>query len=321
MLQFRFGRLAAGALMAALALAGAAHGVETGPLDQLRQRALELVNRERADRGLEALRLQDGLNEAAQNHAEDMLRRNYYSHTSPEGESVQDRFLDAGGSRWKLTAENIARCQGCPSPPTEDRVEELHQGWMDSPPHRENILRQGLASFGFGIAVGDDRTLYAVQTFAGPGTSRDRQPEEASALDRQEQNALLEKRLNRARTREDLPPVETHPALVEAAAQLLPQADPGSFTAGESSNPMDALPADARMQWSSLAVVMATCGGCGTRPTAGDVRSFLQQWLDNPQYRDRLLDRSFTHAGFIIRANGDGLKSALLVLGRQRQRP
>lgn len=312
--QLRFLR-PAGALLFLLGMTLAAIGAETGPLDQLRQRALELVNRERTERGLAPLTQQAALNEAAQKHAQDMLERNYYSHTSLEGDTVRDRYMEAGGSRWKLVAENIARCQGCPSPPTENRVEQLHQGWMNSPPHRENILRSGLDAFGFGIVIGSDQTLYAVQTFAGAGESRDRQPDEASALNPQEQNALVAQRLNKARRAENLPAVETDPALIEAASRLLPQADPSSFTSG---NLMGALPRDTQGQWSSLAVIMASCGGCGVEPNAGDVRSFVQQWLDNPQYRERLLDRSFTHIGFIIRANGEGLKSALLVLGAHR---
>src|SRR5688500_2604033 len=82
-------------------------------LQALRHRALELVNQARAGHGLSRLELGGNLDEAAQSHARDMLRRGYYSHTSPEGENVQDRYVAAGGSRWELAAENIARCEGC----------------------------------------------------------------------------------------------------------------------------------------------------------------------------------------------------------------
>ncbi|MFC4170929.1 CAP domain-containing protein [Microvirga sp. GCM10011540] len=306
-------------LLSAFGMSGAATGAETGDLERLRQRALELVNQERRDQGLETLTLGASLNEAAQKHAEDMLARNYYSHVSPEGDTVRDRYTAAGGSRWKVAAENIARCQGCDSPPTVSRVEELHQGWMNSPEHRENILRRGLDTFGFGIVVGDDRTLYAVQTFAGAGTSRDQQPQEdMSALAPDRQNALAVQEINKAREAQGVPALETDPALAQAAANLLPEQDLASFEASRLDNLMQALPDDARTDWSSLGVIVGSCGGCGTVPNAADIRSFVDQWLDQPEYRDRLLDPRFTDAGFIVRADGDGLKRALLVLGQRR---
>src|SRR3712207_4473522 len=67
-------------------------------LDALRQRALELVNRARAEHGLSRLELERNLDEAAQSHAQDMLRRSYFAHSSPEGGTVQDRYIAAGGS-------------------------------------------------------------------------------------------------------------------------------------------------------------------------------------------------------------------------------
>lgn len=165
----RFGGSLLGLLLVLAPLASAP-AAGTGDLGQLRSRALALVNQERIQRGLGGLQFSGNLSEAAQTHAQDMLRRSYFAHASPEGDTVQDRFIEAGGSRWRPVAENIARCMGCEMPSTLDRVERLHQDWMDSPGHRENILRRGLDRFG--IIVGDDQALYAVQTFAGPGLPR-----------------------------------------------------------------------------------------------------------------------------------------------------
>src|SRR5690606_13531909 len=120
-------------------------------------------------RDLEPLTLSDPLNAAAQAHAEDMLARGYYDHLSPEGEDVADRYRAAGGGEWRRVQENIATCSPCAGAPGAGLVARLHEGWMDSPGHRENILRPGITRFGFGIAAGRDGPLYAVQTFAGPG--------------------------------------------------------------------------------------------------------------------------------------------------------
>src|SRR3712207_4226401 len=49
-------------------------------LDELRSLALDLVNRARADHGLNPLKLDHALDAAAQRHAEDMLHRTYFAH-------------------------------------------------------------------------------------------------------------------------------------------------------------------------------------------------------------------------------------------------
>ncbi len=112
--------------------------------DDLSSLALSLVNEARAENDLAPLESTSTLAEAAEAHADDMLTRAYYSHESPDGDTVQDRVIDAGGSRWQLVAENIARCRGCEAADA-DRVRAFQEGWMQSPGHRENILREGLA--------------------------------------------------------------------------------------------------------------------------------------------------------------------------------
>ncbi|MBM1170061.1 CAP domain-containing protein [Microvirga arabica] len=292
---------------------------ETGNLDQLRQKALELVNRERQELGLEPLSLGPALNEAAQSHAQDMLQRNYYAHTSPQGNTVADRYSKAGGSRWHVIAENIARCQGCPSPPTEESVAKLHRGWMNSPPHRENILRRGLDRFGFGIIAAPNQALYAVQTFAGAGTPREVQPGGASIVTgADDQTALALQQINRERSDNGRRPLEADPTLARAASKLAPQADQDMSNFDLQGRLSAVLAADAPRNWQSLAAILGRCGGCGTEPTEGDIRHFVGQWLEDPGYRSRLLSRDFTHFGLALETNGDGLKTASAVLGQRR---
>lgn len=303
------------------ALAGAPAAVAEVPEDveSLREEALDLVNRARREEGLPPLELGEDLVEAAQAHAGDMLERDYYAHESPEGDTVRDRYQDAGGSGWELVAENIARCQGCQPPVTEQRVESLHEDWMESPPHRKNILGEGLATFGFGLAVGGDDALYAVQTFAGPGVPRDLQPgEEPVPLTSEEQGALAVRGLNRARERAGLSPVEPSAALDEAARALLPAEGEEEFALGATDDLFSLLPEGQREGWRALSVVAGACGGCGIEPLAADIRQFRNQWLDDPRYRDSLLDPEATHAGFALDAGGGGRKVAVLVIGQRR---
>jgi uncharacterized protein YkwD len=154
--------VAGAAVVLAFFMTGAVPAQET----DLEQRALALVNEARAEAGLDALSYSASLAEAAQQHAEDMLERDYYAHETPGGETFADRIREAGDERWLLTAENIARCAGCQTPPGVARVEAFHEGWMDSAGHRRNILEEDATSFGFGI-VGEGEAVYAVQTFAG----------------------------------------------------------------------------------------------------------------------------------------------------------
>ncbi|WP_134495913.1 CAP domain-containing protein [Microvirga pakistanensis] len=262
---------------------GTSFSADTGNLEQLRQRALVLVNKERRERGVETPSEGNMLNTAAQTHAADMLKRSYYSHVSPEGNTVMDRYIEAGGDRWQLTAENIAQCRGCPIPPTVERVESLHQGRMNRPPHRENILWQGLDRFGFGIIAGSDQTLYAVQTFAGPGRPRNLQPDEqAHAIEAEQQTTVALQRVNKERQTNNREPLKAYPALIQAASNLVQ----GSGTDGSAlnirGNLSDALPDDASRNWQTLAGITGRCGGCGEQPTAADVRFFVQQQEQNP---------------------------------------
>ncbi|MDZ5697548.1 CAP domain-containing protein [Chelativorans sp. M5D2P16] len=301
-------------------LSAAPQPTEAVELEELRDRALSLVNEAREEHALDPLERSGLLDEAAQNHAEDMLERNYYAHVSPEGETVQDRYRDQGGSRWKLVAENIATCTGCPTPPTLDRVERFQEGWMNSPEHRENVLAEGLENFGFGIA-GDSGTIYAVQTFAGPGEPPGLPPdEEPAALDPAEQTREAVQAANRAREREGLDHVEPSDALSEVARQLLPEGGTDESLVDQPDNLFDLLPEGERADWSSLRVLAAACGGCGTLPTAADIRHFIERWSSDPQDGGTILQRGVTDMGFAMLANGEGRKIAVSVLGQRRTR-
>ncbi|WP_158218071.1 CAP domain-containing protein [Marinibacterium profundimaris] len=273
----------------------------------LRDAALQHVNQSRTDEGLPPLEPGASLDEAAQKHAEDMLKRGYYSHTTPQGDGPRDRFLDAGGGEWERVAENIARCRNCGALDRE-RVATFHEGWMDSPGHRANILSEGLARFGFG-AVALDGRIYAVQTFAGPGNSRGRDGTEIEAGGASD---IAQEVLNAERTRAGVAPVNRSPALTEAAMEALP-ADLGGMRI-ESLDPFGTFPQELR-EFGRLQALVSECGGCGTVATAGDVRAFLGDWLEAHGRRVSLLDGETTHLGMALRSDWEGRKVALLLLG------
>ncbi len=116
-----------------------------------------LLNAERRKHGLPALRLDARLSEAARGHSRDMVRRRYFSHTTPDGLGFAERIGRTGymrATRSWLVGENIAwgwRHRG-----TAARVV---RAWMQSPPHREEILRPSFRDVGIGVVAGVPRPL------------------------------------------------------------------------------------------------------------------------------------------------------------------
>jgi uncharacterized membrane protein required for colicin V production len=70
-------------------------------------RMFEMVNQERAKRGLPLLTQAPNLADVGRAHAADMLERGYFSHNTPEGLSPFDR-IDNAGISYTFAAENLA---------------------------------------------------------------------------------------------------------------------------------------------------------------------------------------------------------------------
>jgi uncharacterized protein YkwD len=284
-------------------------------LAELRSKALELVNEAREQHGLPALQCRPELDQAAQAHAEDMLNRNYFDHASPEGKTVFDRYVAAGGSRWRLVAENIGRCATCKGPPRIADVTRLQDGWMRSASHRENILSLGVTEFGFGTVAAAGRGLYAVQSFAGPGISPSPKKQEAVRLSKSEQLTFALDLINHARRRNGAPKLRPSAALTDALQSLIASIDMESELQHDTASLSSELERAQRRRWKSIAIIAAGCGGCGAEPAASDIRFLVQQWLDTPGYRETLLAPRFSHLGFAERVDGQGRKIALAALG------
>ncbi len=105
---------------------------------------ITLVNKERESRGIKALVFDVRLREVARGHSEDMFKRGYFSHYSPEGNSVADRAT-AAGVDFLVIGENLAYAPD---------VNLAHSGLMNSQGHRENILSKDYGKIGIGIIDG-----------------------------------------------------------------------------------------------------------------------------------------------------------------------
>jgi hypothetical protein len=112
------------------------------------------ANAERAQRGLAPLRWDDALYRAAALHADQMASRASISHQYPGEPELAERGRQAG-ARFTTIAENVAEA------PTAVRI---HDAWMNSPHHRDNLLDPGLDAVGIRV-VSRSGQLYAVEDF------------------------------------------------------------------------------------------------------------------------------------------------------------
>ncbi len=136
----------------------------------LAARALQLINQvrasgtrcgERSYAPAPPVTLSVTLASVAQGHAADMAEHGYFEHQDLTGHSPAQRVQGAGYQE-KLVGENIA--YGPKS------IDEVVQGWLDSPDHCENIMDPRFAQMGVAYAPGQRsrRGLYWVQLLAAP---------------------------------------------------------------------------------------------------------------------------------------------------------
>lgn len=130
---------------------------------------LSSTNSARTDQGTPSLRTNARLAQAAQDKANDMVKRDYWSHNTPEGRSPWS-FVDKRGYAYRAVGENLA--YGF----SEDQ--EVINGWLNSPTHRDNLLNTTYQEVGFGIATspnfqdkGPETIVVALYATPGPAAS------------------------------------------------------------------------------------------------------------------------------------------------------
>src|SRR3990167_3080250 len=105
---------------------------------------IDLVNKERAQKGLKALVFNSGLRTVGRVHSADMFSRGYFAHFSPEGKTVADR-AEENSVDFLVIGENLAYA------PT---LELAYKGLMNSEGHRANILSKDFGKIGIGVMDG-----------------------------------------------------------------------------------------------------------------------------------------------------------------------
>jgi len=121
----------------------------------LESRMLVLINRERSRRNLKPLQADPSLREVARKHSIDMFRRGYFSHNTPDGTDPFDRIRRANIS-FMTAGENLA---------LSPNLQTAHEGLMESPGHKANILHRDFGRVGIGIIDGGANGIMVTQNF------------------------------------------------------------------------------------------------------------------------------------------------------------
>ena len=123
-------------------------------LDGREAELLRLHNEVRAEQGVEELCVQENLMVAAQGHAEDMIERDFYAHETPEGLTPGDRITRAGYPFATYGENNNRVSGGYSGEPGRDELRDAFESWMESPPHRANLLDPDFREVGIGLSTG-----------------------------------------------------------------------------------------------------------------------------------------------------------------------
>lgn len=122
---------------------------------------LALTNKEREMQNLAPLTANPTLQRAAELKAEDMLKNDYFAHTSPSGHAPWHWMKEVGYS-YQFAGENLAV--------SFDSAAAQSNAWMKSKTHRENILNKQYTEAGIAVVQGNIQGKTSFVTVALFGT-------------------------------------------------------------------------------------------------------------------------------------------------------
>lgn len=107
---------------------------------------IKLVNQARDLQGITNLQENSQLDAVAQDKLNDMIKNNYFAHTSPQGINPWYWFQKEGYD-YKYAGENLAI--------NFTSSEDQQKAWMDSTTHRQNILNPNYQQIGVAVGAGE----------------------------------------------------------------------------------------------------------------------------------------------------------------------
>jgi uncharacterized protein YkwD len=128
---------------------------------QMELATINRINAIRKEHGLEPLKVNAVLIKVARDYSRRMCQENFFSHYDPAGQSAMNRVQSAGVS-LQIVGENLAKSYNARNP-----IQTSVEGWMQSPGHRKNILREEYSETGLGIWK-QGKNYYFTQLFLRP---------------------------------------------------------------------------------------------------------------------------------------------------------
>jgi len=141
-------------------------GQDAGMIQSVEQAIIQRTNEFRKSKDLRAVQTDESLTQAAKKFAEFMARTGKYGHRA-NGTTPAER-AEAAGYDYCVVRENIAYRTNSGEVTAKSLIDVFVQGWIDSPPHRENMLADYVTETGVAVATTDSITYYAVQMFGRP---------------------------------------------------------------------------------------------------------------------------------------------------------
>ena len=120
---------------------------------------ISLTNDYRKNLGLNELQPNARLTQAAVNKARDLLNKQYFAHTSPDNKKFSD-WIKEVGYKYFYVGENLAI--------DFNNNQDLFRAWLNSPTHKENIIKPQYQEIGVGVVEGkykNQPTVVVVQLF------------------------------------------------------------------------------------------------------------------------------------------------------------
>jgi uncharacterized protein YkwD len=128
-------------------------------VESLEMQCFNEVNRVRVGHGLTPLAFNESLLRVARDYSRRMAEENFFSHNDPDGNTVRERVSEAN-IRWRILGENLSYSNGYINP-----VAASMSGWMDSPPHRRNLLDHAWRQTAIGASISANGTVYFTEIF------------------------------------------------------------------------------------------------------------------------------------------------------------
>jgi len=283
--------VAIGVLVAAAAGVASGDGSRVAGIDL--DALIKAHNRERAMEKLPPLRPNPQLAEAARDQARDMAEHQKLSHEGSDGSDPAKR-VKRHGYKYQEVGENIADGQ--------DSVAEAMRSWMNSRPHRKNILGD-FTEIGAAVAADAEKTNYWCVVFGRP----------LPKVDPSKDPAAMIAALNEARTAAKKTPVQEDPELARVAETFAREGAAGrklTTKDRQGQNPFDVLKKQG-YRARKFAVYLAA--------GQADPAKVVHSWLERKADRDELLS-AFDRVGVGVAADEDEVPYwVVLLASKQRE--